>query len=445
MSAINNADILVQNAYKNQILSPLLRLPDKVLVVLMKSFDLDIMLRLRHVSRIFMWLFSTDMAFEEYRLTPQQDEERYNDTARVWTPPSSSFKAQAAGYFGRMCSGCSLKRNGDILGKALLDDMPLLYCSRCRTKHTIIHFSERQRQLPETSDRVCIGHEGFFYLCDHLVPMTWHQLVSMEHNQVTPPEPDMMPATAACLYERHFDGEPLCDDETCAERFPPGLSIGRDEKEGLFMQIWTQQHISVKRLSSGKICVNSLRKALEQKPSGTELASWMPQLWPVAGNPLRAFDPNICDCVEWHGSSPDAKHVRWPMCPDPERPERPLADVDAYVSTESRCSLYDHKAFSRYTGAEGVIRFERCKGRDDLLVLFQTARYDIGDACGSGWEDIVYGASYKDTDDEDMRGVTWCPYSTCAVSTLLQRNRHLRSIETRQMRGSKWPREFLFH
>ncbi len=385
-----------------------------------------------------MWLFSTEPGFERYRLTPQQDAERYNDTTRVWTPPSSSFKAQAASQFGRMCSGCSSKRKGDIFGKALLDGMPLLSCSRCQTKHTTIHFSREQRQLPETSERVCIGHEGFFYVCSHVFPITWHQLVSMEH------EPERVYRNAGCFYGKHFHGEPLCDVLDCSRHQPPSLFVGRDKNEKLFVGIGTQQHISIKRLSSGKICANSLRKALEQEHSGMGMASWMPRSWPVAGNPLRAFDPNICDCVEWHGESQDAKHVRWPICPDPERPQRPLVHSDSVASTEPRCSSYDHKISALYTGAEAIIGFERCKGRDDVLVLFQEARYFIGNACGSGWEDIVCGPSYNDTGDEDMQGVTWCPYPTCAVSTLVQRNRHIRNIETRQLRGSKWPREFLF-
>ncbi|KAM3521765.1 hypothetical protein MY4038_008920 [Beauveria bassiana] len=77
------ADILVQNAYRNQIWSPLLRLPDKTLIVLMKSLDLDSLLRLRHTSRIFIWLFSRDAGFKQYHLTPEEDEDRFHDTARI--------------------------------------------------------------------------------------------------------------------------------------------------------------------------------------------------------------------------------------------------------------------------------------------------------------------------------------------------------------------------
>ncbi|KAM3503925.1 hypothetical protein MY11210_008534, partial [Beauveria gryllotalpidicola] len=144
------ADILVQNAYKNQIWSPLLRLSDKTLIVLMNLLDLDSLLRLRHTSRIFMWLFSSEAAFKKYHLTPEEDKDRFEDTARIWTPPLAWFQNQAASSFGRMCAECATKRKGDIFGKALLKSMPELYCSRCRTKHKIMHFSEDQRRLPET-------------------------------------------------------------------------------------------------------------------------------------------------------------------------------------------------------------------------------------------------------------------------------------------------------
>lgn len=410
----------------------------------MKTIDLDSLLRLRHTSRIFMWLFSTESVFERYHMTWQQDDDRHVDTALVWTPPSSFFEAQAASQFGRMCSRCYSKRKGDVFGKALLDDMPMLYCSRCRKKHTIIHFSRVQRQLPETSERICIGHEGFFYICHHIVPMTWHQIASLEHDQTPGPNPDDMVPIAECSQYIHFVKELICNVESCARGRAPSVFVDRDEKQRLFMEIWVQRHISIKRLPSGKICANSLRKALEQEIPGKEMLSWMPQSWPVAGNPLRAFDPNICDCVEWHSSSLDARHVRWPMCPDPRSLDLPWVDADSLAGTEGRCSSFDHRAKTVYAGAEGVIRFERCKDREDLLVLFQSARYFIDDACGSGWENILYGPSYTNPNEDDMQGITWCPHPTCAVSTLLKRDRHLRSIETRQLLGSKWPREFLF-
>ncbi|XWW94652.1 hypothetical protein V2A60_002597 [Cordyceps javanica] len=119
ISMNNDADILFQTAYKNQIWSPLLRLPDKLLVLLMKSLDLDTLLRLRHTSRVFMWLFNSEAAFEKYHLKLQQDNDRFNDTARVWTPPSAWFKDQAISGFRRMCPPCRVKRQGDQDGPYL--------------------------------------------------------------------------------------------------------------------------------------------------------------------------------------------------------------------------------------------------------------------------------------------------------------------------------------
>lgn len=389
-----------------------------------------------------MWLFSTEATFEAHRLTPQQDEKRYNNTARVWTPPTSFFKAQAASQFGRTCSVCWSKRKADISGKALLADLPLLYCSRCQTKHTTIHFSKAQRQLQETCGRVCIGHEGFFYLCDHIVPLTWHQLISMGHDRETPLEPDEMTENRSCLDRKHFIEDSLCKVVECSQGTPPSYCVGRDEYNKFFMEVWAQQHLAVKRLPSGKICASSLRTALEKEPLDMQMKPWMPTSWPVAGNPLRAFDPNICDCVEWYGASQSAEYVRWPTCPEPARPRRHQVQSDSIASMGPRCRQYDHRSIVMHTGAEGIIRFEPCQDRDDLLVLYQRARYYIGDACGSGWQSIVYGPSYGETDDEDMRGITWCPHSTCAVSSLLQRDMYIRSVETRQQSPDR-PRKYL--
>ncbi|KAM3428298.1 hypothetical protein MY4824_008909 [Beauveria thailandica] len=324
------ADILVQNAYKNQIWSPLLRLPDKTLIALMKSLDLDSLLRLRHTSRIFMWLFSSDAGFKQYHLTPEEDKDRFYDTARIWTPPSSWFKNQAASPFRGMCQQCATTRKGHVFGKALLKSMPELYCSRCHTKHRSMHFSRGQRLLPE-----------------------------------------------------------------------------------------------------------------KKKPRGMSTTSWMPVSWPVAGNPLRIFDPNLCDCVEWRGSSPEAKRMRWPICPDPARPWRSAADERFYVSTEPRCSKHAHNILASFTDAKAEIWVQPCQGRDDLLVLFQRATYYISEACGSGWQDMVYNQSYDMEFDDKMRGVTWCPNQTCAVSNLLRSNKHLWNMESRDRMGPSWPRHFV--
>ncbi|KAM3428310.1 hypothetical protein MY4824_008921 [Beauveria thailandica] len=427
------ADILVQNAYKNQIWSPLLRLPDKTLIALMKSLDLDSLLRLRHTSRIFMWLFSSDAGFKQYHLTPEEDKDRFYDTARIWTPPSSWFKNQAASPFRGMCQQCATTRKGHVFGKALLKSMPELYCSRCHTKHRSMHFSRGQRLLPEKSERICIGHEGYFVLCDH-VTATWHQVISKEHDPLS---------AVRCRSQEHSHPSLRCDIETCALHESPSFYVARHDKHGLYMSVLQTRHMFIKRLPSGKMCAESLRRTLEEKPRGMSTTSWMPVSWPVAGNPLRIFDPNLCDCVEWRGSSPEAKRMRWPICPDPARPWRSAADERFYVSTEPRCSKHAHNILASFTDAKAEIWVQPCQGRDDLLVLFQRATYYISEACGSGWQDMVYNQSYDMEFDDKMRGVTWCPNQTCAVSNLLRSNKHLWNMESRDRMGPSWPRHFV--
>ncbi|PQK17636.1 hypothetical protein BB8028_0008g01450 [Beauveria bassiana] len=242
------ADILVQNAYRNQIWSPLLRLPHKTLIALMKSIDLDSLLRLRHRSRIFMYLFSSEAAFEKYHLTPEEDRDRFEDTARIWIPPSSCFKKQAASPFEGMCPRCARKRQGDIFGKTLLKSMPKQYCSRCRSKHKIMHFSDDQRALPKNSGRICIGHEGHFVLCNY-VSMTWHQVKSSEHSRALP--------VLRCAIHEHSHASLRCGIEACVKTENPGFTVRRHDKYGLYMEVLHSRHILVTRLPSGKICAES--------------------------------------------------------------------------------------------------------------------------------------------------------------------------------------------
>ncbi|KAK8143907.1 hypothetical protein G3M48_006564 [Beauveria asiatica] len=76
-------DVLLNRIFYNQLNSPLARLPDHILVNIMRSSDLESLFRLRHTSRIFMILFSVNPAFKSLHLT-SDDHQRFYDTARLW-------------------------------------------------------------------------------------------------------------------------------------------------------------------------------------------------------------------------------------------------------------------------------------------------------------------------------------------------------------------------
>lgn len=414
-------DILARSSLANQIRSPFLRLPEKVVAIILESLDLDTILRLRHTCRIFMVLFSTKKSFQRHHLTPEQDKERHTKTALIWAVPEVFFPKQAANWFGPLCAHCSRKRKNDVFGKELLLKLPSLYCSRCRKDHTEMHFSTWQRDVRDPNERICIGHEGYFNLCDH-VTMTWHQVRSLEHATND--------KLAVCRRHLH-DSTPSCGDAMCPwdeVHAIPYFTLERRTNK-MFLQLSYSEHITVKRAPSSKMCAESLRVALEKMNDHMELAKWMPCARPVAGNILRAIDPNMCDCVDWHGT--DSRRISWQLCPDPAKVLREPPHEDSYTSSRARCNGFKHGFRTEYTGAQLAVTVIACRGRDDFLVISQRATYDISEACGPGWGFLVSGQSFYKREDKDTHGVTWCDVSECGVSRLLKNNMHMKNIEAR--------------
>ena len=427
MRQYENADELIRNVYSNQVNSPLLRLPDKVLATLMESLELESVLRLRHTSRTFMWLFGTMKTFEKHHLTEEQDKKRFTDTVRIWPAPYSFFPRQTENWLGRTCAKCSFKRKNDALGTKLLSEMPSLYCSRCRTTHTEIHFSLAQRKLPDEGERICIGQEGYFRICDDL-QKTFHQLRS-EYRTLDN-------IFLRCEFDDH-EPELSCESESCRDSGVPMFSVDRGKDGSVTLYMLYFQHIKIRREPSGKICARGLRQAFDKRRPGMDSVKWLPSLFPVAGNPLRAFDPNICDCVAWYGSATEAKHIRLPLCSDSGKKWREPPGRDSYISTRARCSAYNHGFNIRHEGGSGWIEFTICPERDDVLVFVQHAWYEIDEACGPGWESIVSNTSFLKTEDKAMQGVTWCDEPQCSVSSLRQHNMHIGAVENRMTLRAK--------
>ncbi|KGQ04646.1 hypothetical protein BBAD15_g10111 [Beauveria bassiana D1-5] len=87
---LGKLDHLLRRIFENQLYSPLARLPDHILVNIMRSSDLKSLFRLRHTSRIFMILFSVNPAFKSLHLT-SDDHQRFYDTARLWEDEMQAF------------------------------------------------------------------------------------------------------------------------------------------------------------------------------------------------------------------------------------------------------------------------------------------------------------------------------------------------------------------
>ncbi|KAM3459571.1 hypothetical protein NHJ6243_006773 [Beauveria neobassiana] len=218
---LGKLDHLLRRIFENQLYSPLARLPDHILVNIMRSSDLKSLFRLRHTSRIFMILFSVNPAFKSLHLT-SDDHQRFYDTARLWGVPRRIIPTRQEAFFlesRRICQICLNSRRGDRLGRTLLSSMPVLYCSGCRTTHREMHFSARMRnaidddrdEMQAFDPNVCdcvdyyLGHPSL----QLQRPIRTCPAPAIARWQESAPEGGFISETGRCAYKRHgftFDG-----------------------------------------------------------------------------------------------------------------------------------------------------------------------------------------------------------------------------------------------
>jgi hypothetical protein len=216
-SESSSVDPLVMAAQHNLTRSPLCRLPDAVVVNIIRNLNRYYTIEcLRRVSRVFL------------RLVPQVFPDMYESvpsnrpvTIAAWgawyqrvhhwgkardpqTLPSDVQSALARLLQKDMyCDGCRTARAardwGEKLKKATKE---YLHCSACRIDHPACLFSAQGRSNP-TETRICIGHEGFLRLCRHKV-IRWSDLCP---NGRAPNDRDsgwpMLSSIASCEHPDH--------------------------------------------------------------------------------------------------------------------------------------------------------------------------------------------------------------------------------------------------
>ncbi|KAM3520043.1 hypothetical protein MY4038_009582 [Beauveria bassiana] len=347
---LGELDHLLRRIFENQLYSPLARLPDHILVNIMRSSDLKSLFRLRHTSRIFMILFSVNPAFKSLHLT-SDDHQRFYDTARLWEVPRRIIPTHQEAFFlesRRICQICLNSRKGDRLGRTLLSSMPVLYCSGCRTTHREMHFSARMRNAID-DDRVCVGHEGHLILCAH-------RSVDLQQAKL--------------------------DAASGAE------------------SLWTNQ------------------------------------------DEMQAFDPNVCDCVDYYLGHPSLQLQR-PIrtCPAPAIARwQESAPEGGFISETGRCAYKRHGFTFDGVGIQLRVDFLKCHdATKEMLAMRKTlvCAIDPDAASSAGWGDVVSWMSSDTIADPKQRGLFYCPRGNCDTWRLQTFDVHLRAIEAKQMQRGK--------
>lgn len=236
------------------------------------------------------------------------------------------------------------------------------------------------------------------------------------------------PARIYCNSSTHYHGQPKCDDAACLGQDSLHLEVNRDPDTRFSITVSLREHIQIKRLPSGKICGRSLREALPAARLGMENTCWLPSQWPVTGDPLRAFDPNLCDCVDWYSGRGENYRHRLPFHLGLSKAwRRPVSGFDR-ISENGLCSDFAH--MFKADGAT-IIGFLQCSSQSDVLVMVQQRDYFFDDPCSPEWVKGIDLSSYDQYWDEEMKGITWCDESTCSVSQLANTALHITDVEMR--------------
>lgn len=403
-------------SFINQTDTRLLSLPDKALIPVMTFLPPHDLIKLRHVSREFLRLFDRCDKFKKYH---------DNSRSTVWAAPDPSlyFSGQSVDKLLPLCKHCRALRGNDPLGRSLLSSLPLLYCSRCKMKHRSMHFSQRQRNIENDQERVCLGHEGAICI-DKVLFVSWTQAVSASRNPT--------------LNQIHYSPAIEQANSHLNCRFKPITEIQFDRLDGnnIEMRVSKVFHFPFKRDTSGKVNASTFLETLESfGGKAKNFHSPLDYLCLCPTTLLRAFDPNVCDCLDWEDN--EKRFSSWTRRSFIfERAPKPLGDgrphlPGGYAGAHGRCMGRQHGFSSKHAMGEYEVDIFECQDKPYLLVFQAAYTTTFKNASDLGWRGNLHAFTYHLEQDSEMRGITWCNEVGCGVGQLASRNQTLPELEKR--------------
>lgn len=375
-----------------------MRLPDEVHRRVMRYLDNEAMYSLRHASRTFLRLFSSD------DFKKQHSHYGYS----VWkTQPDSAFNDAVLAYYRRdaYCPACAHirgQKRKDPRFEALFHQN--LWCAACAEDHPAALFSAWQRREPDDS-RICVGHEGYFRVCQHRT-ITW--LDVQEWKQAL-----------AHLDAYGVDGirGKIC--KHAEHRYLCNREVGRIDLEitgrpdDIRISLSSRLHLPPLEERPSSLDV---RRVLEdaQGMGGKYLG---PPARPGTSTHMALFDPNNCSCLTY----PGRELVKVPLAkPSQYRCVRHRLDGE----TSETMAWRSH--YSSFTGHSRSHEFDygfhggRCIlgcGKLDLQYTTRIWLYqldtDNGNKIHCTWYRALSPESYRMTEDNESRHILWCPDVRC--------------------------------
>lgn len=288
-----NMDPLVARAHHNLTRSPLLRMPDTLVLQIMGHLEISDLIRLRRTSRAFMRLFGSKM-FGEYHdppYYPGSHEARFG----VWQYPSKDaleLEEHRDELLREMyCTACYEARQSRAMGNPC-PELEFLHCSACGSDHLATLFSATDRRKPAES-RVCIGRQGSLKLCEH-VSLSWDDIEKWNDKG------DKVVST--CKHPCHaFRSTDSVES--------PTLRVRNGDSDGRSLALRKDTIIALPIQGGRRPTAQEFRQRLEEVERVTPSA-WFP-LWHPMFSPMRLVDPNRCCCLTYDG----ADGLNWELRP----------------------------------------------------------------------------------------------------------------------------------
>lgn len=208
---------------------------------------------------------------------------------QIWATPFRVFQEQSTSWIPSACLRCPPVQVGQDAVATVLQ-MNSLYCTRCQCSHREMHFSAKGLQQESHETRSCKMQKRQVPVCKHLYldlrMIRW--LASRKR-------------TFSLSCEGHHYGTGTREHPGCQFSGQARVRAQELQYNQISVELSSCSHIRPERLASGRLCPTSLRNEFRLLEERNKHCPWQPAFKLATANPLRLFDPHVCDCVDWFG------------------------------------------------------------------------------------------------------------------------------------------------
>ncbi|KAI1499201.1 hypothetical protein F5X99DRAFT_411368 [Biscogniauxia marginata] len=410
-------DPLIADAFHNLTCSALCRLPEELLLEIVKALDPLSIQCLRRACRLFMRIYSSP----EF-------------TRPFWSPKQLApvLDRDLEGY----CADCRAARKRPSWGKdvsRLLTEY--MHCSGCAADHPVGLFSAAQRRA-SAKVRICIAWEGSVRICNHRV-IRWADIASIASgvSKFETGSENITPSILLfkCDHKSHIpEHHGPCAPETFGDDIYPRVMIIRDKQGRTYVEIHWIGHLRIPDLGHDeKTTPDVMRQHLKRFRPGT--AEYIAPEFPSGRLPeMNCFDPNRCCCLHYAGLEElpgswqlvPVKDINYLTCRKHPARRLKLLKNGGSTSGNTQGGQQNDKTGGHYTNIQTTGTHDH--GTTNLFVIINPCP---GDRClrveynrkvtvvpqghipgrpTTAWFQALDPDSYNLTDDKESSGILWC-------------------------------------